>query len=133
MIFTIRLTSKMEAILSRAEPYVSELLILTGAMMILEDKVSLDGETGGYMHDNVDSMFFDDYEVTIEELEEGCEEADNIFEGYRQTFNLCEEIATELFLTYDFYLKDRSGESLIELGFNLVHFDEMKRIIVMEI
>ena len=69
MIFTLRLTSKMEAILSRAEPYVSELLILTGAMMILEDKVSLDGATGGYVHDNVDSMFFDDYEVTVEELE----------------------------------------------------------------
>lgn len=133
MIFTIRLTSKMEAILSRAEPYVGELLILTGAMMMLEDKVSLDGAPGGYANDNVDSMFFDDYEVTVEELEEGCDEADNIFEGYRQAFNLCEEIATELFRTYDFYLKDRSGESITQLGFNLVHFDEMKRIIVMEI
>ena len=133
MIFTIRLTSKMEAILSRAEPYVGELLILTGAMMMLEERVSLDGAPGGYAWDNVDSMFFDDFEVTIEELEEGCEEVDNIFEGYRQAISLCEEIATELFRTYDFYLKDRSGESITELGFNLVHFDEMKRIIVMEI
>ena len=133
MIFTIRLTSKMEAILSRAEPYVGELLILTGAMMMLEDKVSLDGAPGGYAWDNVDSMFFDDFEVTVEELEEGCEEVDNIFEGYRQAISLCEEIATELFRTYDFYLKDRSGESITQLGFNLVHFDEMKRIIVMEI
>lgn len=133
MIFTIRLTSKMEAILSRAEPYVGELLILTGAMMMLEEKVSLDGASGGYAWDNVDSMFFDDFEVTVEELEEGCEEVDNIFEGYRQAISLCEEIATELFRTYDFYLKDRSGESITELGFNLVHFDEMKRIIVMEI
>lgn len=133
MIFTVRLTSKMEAILSRAEPYVGELLILTGAMMMLEEKVSLDGAPGGYAWDNVDSMFFDDFEVTVEELEEGCEEVDNIFEGYRQAISLCEEIATELFRTYDFYLKDRSGESITELGFNLVHFDEMKRIIVMEI
>lgn len=133
MIFTVRLTSKMEAILSRAEPYVGELLILTGAMMMLEEKVSLDGAPGGYAWDNVDSMFFDDFEVTVEELEEGCEEVDNIFEGYRQAISLCEEIATELFRTYDFYLKDRSGESITQLGFNLVHFDEMKRIIVMEI
>ena len=70
MILPLRLTRKMREELQSVEPYVGEILVLTGGLMYAEAIGHDDKNAKIWMSDNIDTMFAEEFEYVTEEIED---------------------------------------------------------------
>lgn len=132
MIFTLRLTNKMKSLINKKEPYVTELLIITASFYFLEDMIANDSDKPTYAHDTVDGLFYEEFEETIEDIEGGKSEEDNIFEGYKDAIPIAEELARELRKHYDFDSFSWENMPISKKGLTIVDYDYDRSVVVVE-
>lgn len=131
MILPLRLTRKMREKLQTVEPYVGEILVLTGGLMYAEAIAHDDENAKIWMSDNIDTMFAEEYEYVTEEIED--HEIDIIRQGFADGFEMSKKLGEEIANTYDFSIKGSDGVGWPLAGIRLIDFDEAKNIIIVEV
>lgn len=131
MILPLRLTRKMREKLQTVEPYVGEILVLTGGLMYAEAIANDDENAVIWMSDNIDAMFADEFDCVIEEIEE--HEIEIIRQGFQDGFEMSKKLGEEIANTYDFDIKGSDGVGWPLSGVRLVEYDETKSIMIVEV